>query len=211
MRRAASVAADFGTKAYASANFNYYQSRYGIPLDFREDDPELRSIRLWRNDVKFIFGYNDPHLFVTGIKFTADISDYRHQELAEDTVGTTFRNNVESFRGTFEQKKAGRLTGRFGFEAYHRYFATIGDEILIDGPVKQDNFSVFGLEELKWERVNLQFGGRVENNRYNPSNPSLLDRSFTGFSGAFGSRFDLWKGGAFVANYSHGFRAPAAG
>lgn len=199
----------FGPKAFFTANFNYYQSRYGIPLDFREEDPELRSIRLWRNDVKFTFGYNDARTFVSGVKFTVDLSSYRHQELAGPDVGTTFRNNVGSVRGMFEQKKAGRLTGRFGFETYHRYFATNGLETLIDGPVKQNNFSAFALEELKWERVSLQFGGRIENNRYDPNNSNLLDRSFTGFSGAVGSRFDLWKGGAFVANYSHGFRAPA--
>ena len=39
---------------------------------------------------------------------------------------------------------------------------TTGDEVLIDGPVKQNSFSVFGLEELKFERVSIQFGGRVE-------------------------------------------------
>jgi iron complex outermembrane receptor protein len=164
---------------------------------------------LWRNDVKFTFGYNDGKLFVTGIKFTVDVSNYRHQEREASEVGTTFRNNVGSLRGMFEQKKAGRLTGRFGFEGYHRYFSTVGDETLIDGPVKHNNFSVFALEELKWERVSLQFGGRLENNRYHPSNPELIDRDFTGFSGAIGARFDVWKGGAFVANYSHGFRSPA--
>jgi iron complex outermembrane receptor protein len=199
----------FGPKAYFTTNYNYYQSRYGIPLDFREPDPELRSIRLWRNDVKFNFGYNDPHMFVTGIKFTVDVSNYRHQEMEAAEVGTTFRNNVGSVRGVFEQKKAGRLTGRFGFETYHRYFLANGVETLIDGPVKQDNFAIFALEELKWERVNLQFGARVESNRYDPANPDLLDRKFTGFSGAVGARFDVWKGGAFVANYSHGFRSPA--
>lgn len=199
----------FGPKAFLTTNFNYYQSRYGIPLDIREEDPEVRSLRLWRNDVKFTFGYNEAPTFVSGVKFTVVLSNYRHQELEGSDVGTTFRNNVGSVRGMFEQKKVGRLTGRFGFETYHRYFSTNGLETLIDGPVKQDNFSIFALEELKWERVRLQFGGRVENNRYDPNNPDLINRGFTGFSGAVGSRFDLWKGGAFVANYSHGFRAPA--
>ena len=199
----------FGPKFFFTTNFNYYQGRYGIPLDFREEAPEVRDIRLWRNDVKFSFGYNDANLFVTGIKFTVDVSNYRHQEREAAEVGTTFRNNVESLRGMFEQKKAGRLTGRFGFEGYHRYFSTLGAETLIDGPVTQNNFSGFALEELKWEHVSLQFGGRIENNRYNPSNLELMDRGFTGFSGAIGARFDLWTGGAFVANYSHGFRAPA--
>jgi iron complex outermembrane receptor protein len=199
----------FGKKAYFSTNFSYYQSRYGIPLDLREAEPELRSIRLWRNDVKFNFGYNDTELPITSFKFIVDLSNYRHQEIADGEVDTTFRNRVASVRGMFEQKAAGRLTGRFGFETFHRYFATFGDEMLIDGPVKQDNFAVFGLEELKWERVSLQFGGRVENNRYDPVNEALINRNFTGFSGAVGTRVDLWKGGAFVANYSHGYRAPA--
>jgi iron complex outermembrane receptor protein len=199
----------FAKKAFFNANFAYYQNRYGIPLDFREEDPEERSIRMHRGDLKFNFGYNDADWFVTGIKFTVDLSRYQHQELAEDIVGTTFRNYVSSFRSMFEQRKVGKLTGRFGFEGFKRDFSTIGDEILIDGPVKQNSFSVFGLEEFKFERVSLQLGGRVENNSYDPRNAALVDRSFTGFSGAAGARFDLWKGGAFVANYSHGFRAPA--
>jgi iron complex outermembrane receptor protein len=199
----------FAKKAFFSTNYSYYQNRYGIPLDFREADPELRSIPMHRNNLKVNFGYNDADWLITGIKFSVDISRYQHQEIADGEVGTTFKNNVFSYRGMFEQKKAGKLTGRFGFDGFRRNYSTVGDEMLIDGPVRQDAFSVFGLEELKFERVTLQFGGRVENNRYDPVNPALLDRDFTGFSGAVGARFDLWKGGAFVTNYSHGFRAPA--
>ncbi|NOT46895.1 MAG: TonB-dependent receptor, partial [Acidobacteria bacterium] len=199
----------FAKKAFFNGSYTFYQSRYGIPLDFRETEPEERSLRVWRNDLKFNFGYNDADWFVSGMKFTVDVSNYRHQEIADSAVGTTFRNRVVSFRSVFDQKKAGRLTGRFGFEGFHRFYSTEGKEILIDGPVKQDSFSVFGLEEIKFERVSLQFGGRVENNRYDPVNTALKDRGFTGVSAAAGARFELWKGGAFVANYSHGYRAPA--
>ena len=199
----------FGEKAFFTTNFSYYQNRYGIPLDFREEDPALRSLRVWRNDLKFNFGYNDTDWFVSGIKFTIDLSNYRHQELVGNEVGTTFRNKVFSYRGIFDQKQYGKLTGRFGFEGYRRDFSTVGSEILINGPVKQDAISVFGLEEVKFERITFQFGGRVENNRYKPTDVSLIKRDFTGFSGAAGVRIGLWTGGAFVANYSHAFRAPA--
>jgi iron complex outermembrane receptor protein len=50
-------------------------------------------------------------------------------------------------------------------------------------------------------------GGRVENNRYDPE--GLRSRSFTGFSGGAGLNVPLWAGGAFVANYTHSYRAPA--
>lgn len=210
--RSATGSAGFGyfaKKAFFSTNYSYYQNRYGIPLDFREADPERRSLRMHRSDLKFNFGYHDLDSLIASMKFTVDISRYQHQELEADVVGTTFKNNVISYRGMFEQKKAGRLSGRFGFNGFKRDYSTVGLETLIDGPVRQDSFAVFGLEELKYERFTLQLGGRVENNRYDPVNAALLDRDFTGFSGAAGMRFDLWKGGAFVANYSHGFRAPA--
>ncbi len=199
----------YAKKGFFNTSYTFYQSRYGIPLDFREEDPEVRSLRLWRNNVKFNFGYNELDSFVTGLKFTVDLSNYRHQEIADGEVGTTFRNRVYSYRGIFDQKKTGVLTGRFGLEGFYRNYSTTGNEVLIDGPVKQNSFSVFGLEELKFERVSLQLGGRVENNTYNPVNNDLPNRSFTGLSAAAGARFELWKGGAFVANYSHGYRAPS--
>ncbi|HQZ96996.1 MAG TPA: TonB-dependent receptor [Pyrinomonadaceae bacterium] len=197
----------YAKKAFFNANYSYYTNNYGVPFD--PADPEERSLRVWRGDLKFNVGYNDADWAVSGIKLTADFSNYRHQELSDDVVGTTFRNRVNSVRGLFEQKKFGNLTGRFGFEGYSRYFSTVGDETLVDGPVKQKAFSVFGLQELKFERVTFQFGGRLETNRYNPDNNELRDRDFTGFSGAVGAKFDLWQGGLFVANYSHGYRPPA--
>ncbi len=199
----------FAKKAFVNANYGYYTSNYGVPLDFNDPHPENRSLRVWRGDLKLNVGYNDADWAVSGIKFTIDFSNYRHQELTGKVVGTTFRNKVNSLRGLFEQKKYGSLTGRFGIEAYGRDFSTVGDEILVDGPVRQKVFSVFGLEEYKFERITLQFGGRIETNRYDPLNVKLLNRNFTGFSSAAGAKFDLWKGGLFVANYSHGYRPPA--
>ena len=199
----------FAKKAYFTANYGYYQNRYGIPLDFTDPAAELRSLRMHRNNYKFTGGLTDLDSFVINARFTFNYSDYQHQELVNDEVGTTFNNKTSSFRGVFDQRQTGKLSGRFGFEGFHRNYATVGDETLINGPVKQNAVSVFALEELKFERVTLQFGGRVENNRYNPADLSLIKRDFTGFSGAAGARFALWKGGAFVANYSHSYRAPA--
>jgi hypothetical protein len=46
--------------------------------------------------------------------------------------------------------------------------------------VDQRNFAVFALQEVDLEKVRFQFGGRVENDHYDPV--GLLSRSFTGFS-----------------------------
>lgn len=199
----------YSDKGFFTTDYNYFQSRYGIPFDFNDPAAELRDLSMRRHNLKFTGGLNNIDSFVTGAKFTVDYSNYQHQELVDDIVGTTFNNKVFSYRGMFDQKKYGNLTGRFGFEGFTRDYSTVGDEVLILGKVRQNSFSAFGLQEVKLERVTLQFGGRIENNGYNPTDASLAKRDFTGFSGAAGIRVALWEGGAFVANYTHAFRAPA--
>lgn len=213
----------YGDKGFVNSTYSYYRSRFGIP--FVEDDDEeeggesriaspadadeLRSLRMYRGNIKVSAGYNDPSWAISGIRFMFNASNYRHQELVEDEVGTTFRNKVYSYRGMFEQRRSGRWSGRFGFEGYNRKYEVIGEERLIDGRVNANSFAGFTLQEYAFDRVSFQFGGRVENNRYKPTDAERPDRSFTGFSGSAGAKFRLWEGGTFVANYSNGYRAPA--
>ena len=72
---------------------------------------------------------------------------------------------------------------------------------------------MFALETIDFERASLQFGGRLETNRYSPETTVqrgvLPPRNFTGFSGAVGLRVPTWTGGAFVTNFTHSYRAPA--
>ena len=117
-----------------------------------------------------------------------------------------FSNKNFMFRGVFDQRKTGRFTGSFGFSGFRRDYDTVGAEALAP-PTIQNNFAVFGLQEIDFERVRFQLGGRVEHNGYRPD--GSLSRSFTGFSGAAGVRVGLWQDGAFVANYTHSYRAPA--
>jgi iron complex outermembrane receptor protein len=109
-----------------------------------------------------------------------------------------------------------------------RDYSATGEEAL-SPPVDQNAFALFGLEELNFERVTLQLGGRIEYTGYTPKGlverghhheeeeeeeeePELValpKRDFTGFSGSVGGRFALWESGAFVANYTNSYRAPA--
>lgn len=219
----------YGDKAYFNAAFAIDVRRYGVPfapLFEGGEEEELRlggelpivdeaiDLRLRRYNFRINGGFrnlNNP--FLSGVQYNIDYTDYRHKEIETadgiDEVGTVFDNKTFSYRSLFEQSKYRKLSGRFGFEGFDREYEVNGAEQLIAGKVKHNAFSVFALEELKFERVKFQFGGRIENNRYRPENLGLTDRSFTGFSGAVGMNVGLWKGGAFIANYSNSFRAPA--
>ena len=226
----------FGEKAFARGTYGFDVRRYGIPYaalfhgghedhDHEEgedaiagllphDDGEEVDIRARKQNFRFGGGFrNLTGPFISGLQYNIDYTDYRHKEIERadgvDEVGTVFDNKTLSYRSLFEQAKYGKLSGRFGFDGFNREYEVNGAEQLVEGKVRHNAFSVFALEELNYERVKFQFGGRVENNRYRPENAALRERSFTGFSGGAGVNVGLWTGGAFVANYTRSFRAPA--
>ncbi len=220
----------YGTNAYVGGKFTTSVRRYGIPFaGLFEGGEELartlggelppapdEDIDLRQRDYGFRVNGGFRNMtggFLSRIQYSLGYSDYRHKELEIadniEEVGTVFDNKTFTYRSMFEQTKYGKLSGRFGFDGFNREYVVNGAEQLVDGKIKQNAFSVFALEELGFERVKFQFGGRVENNRYRADNPLYRDRSFTGFSGAFGVNFGLWKGGALIANYSNSYRAPA--
>jgi iron complex outermembrane receptor protein len=217
----------YADKAYLSGNYNFDSRRYGVPFaPLFEAEEEERfggilpvvdeeiDLQLRRHNFRLGGGFrNFENSFLNNIQYNFDYTDYRHKEIEVadgiEEVGTIFDNKIFSYRTMFEQSSYKTLTGRFGFEGFNRDYEVNGAEQLIEGTVKQNMFSVFALEELGFERVKFQFGGRVESNRYRAENPALRDRQFTGFSGALGMNVGLWEGGAFVVNYSNSYRAPA--
>ncbi len=174
---------------------------------------EQIDIKMKRNNYRFVGGFRDLSSAITDGTFSIDFTDYQHEEIeAEDgdeEVTTTFTNDVFSYRGVFRQRNYKNLSGQFGFDGYKRSFLTVGAESLVEGRVRQNNFAAFALQELSFEKVALQFGGRVETNRYKPVNTALPELDFTGFSGSVGARFEVWKGGAFIGSFSSSYRSPA--
>lgn len=224
----------YGDKAWMSGTFTSSLRRYGVPFGGlfhghhhdhddliagpsgeKEEEHEADiDLRLMTYNFRFSGGFkNLESPFISGIQYNLDYTDYQHKELeiedGVEEVGSIFDNKTFSYRALFEQTKRGNMTGRFGFEGFTRDYLVEGEEQLIDGKVRQNSFAAFMLQEINLDRVKFQFGGRLENNRFNAANNAYEDRSFTGVSGAFGVNVGLWRGGAFVTNFSTSFRAPA--
>ena len=201
-------------KGFFSASYNFSKLRYGIPFNPDEADPEIVFLNPVRHSIKFSGGFREGGSFLESGTFTVQYNHYTHAEIESETgeVGTAFKNNSIVFNGLLDQKRNGRLSGRFGFWGQHRDFEATGEEALAP-PTIQNALAVFALETIDFEHASLQLGGRLENNRYKPSatpeRGELPSRSFTGFSGAVGLRVPIWEGGAFVANFTHSYRAPS--
>ncbi|MBI1763792.1 MAG: TonB-dependent receptor [Acidobacteria bacterium] len=198
----------FSGKGWFSADYAYDNRRYGIPYDPNEAAPEIVYLTPRRQSVQGRFGLRDLDSFVNSMQFSLQYNNYRHDEVAADTgaINTAFKNKTLVYRGVFDERRTGKLSGSFGFSGYYRDYTSAGAEALAP-PTTQNSFAAFTLQRVDFEHIGFQFGGRVEHNGYDPQ--GLRDRSFTGFSGAVGFRVPLPQSTAFVANYTHSYRAPA--
>jgi iron complex outermembrane receptor protein len=209
-----------GAKSFFDAGYRFEEGKYGVPFagelhGHHEEEAEEEageeehadvSLAFRRHNARFTTGWKDRDSFFQGFRLSVNYADWQHKELEDDVASTIFRNKQAAYRGLFTQRPSGHISGSFGFQGSHRDYKTEGEEALTP-PVRQHNLAFFALEELTYEKVRFQFGGRVENTRYKPD--GLPDRSFTGFSGAAGIHLPVSKGTAFVANYTHSYRAPA--
>lgn len=205
----------FPEKGFFSLDYRHDSRRYGVPFDPADID-EIVNLKMRRHGLHLRAGVKDLGAFVHEIDASLQYNNYRHQEInsEENEVETDFHNRMLAYRAVAEQRQvdglfgggSGRLSGSFGIAGFHRDFETVGEEALAP-PTTQTSFAAFALERLDFERAVVQFGARIEHNAYHPT--AMRERSFTGVSGAVGVRVPLWDGGAFVANYSHSYRAPS--
>lgn len=213
-------------KAYFNLEYNYGEGKYGVPFaaefhghhhhddeaehhhaegDHHEEEEKI-GIGWRRHGVRGEFGLTKLPGFAEAFSLILNYTDWNHRELDGEEIGTQFFNKQFVYRGTFRQRQRGVLTGTFGFEGMQRDFKALGTEALAP-PTDQNSLAGFVLEELNFEKVKFQFGGRLETNAYQPV--GLPNRRFTGFSGSAGFAIPLPARTTFATSFSHSARTPA--
>jgi iron complex outermembrane receptor protein len=201
----------FPRKGWLAFNYAYDHRRYGIPVEPDEIDFEYLKMRRHSYEVKG--GLRDLGGFIEGGDFALSYNDYINREFEFESdenvteLDSIATNKNFNYRANFNHQRRGNFSGTFGLSGFTRDYKSVGEEAPAPH-TKQNSFAVYGLERVDFEHIGFQFGGRVEQNGYNPDG-NFRDRNFVGFSGSAGVRVPLWTGGSFVANYQHSFRAPA--
>jgi iron complex outermembrane receptor protein len=200
-----------GARAFFGVSGGLEHNRYGVPYaGFFEGDPDAEvDLDAERRQARIDAGLrNLGGSFADTLRVTVSLLDYAHDEIeiedGVETLGTRFENTVGTARAELEQKRVGRLNGRIGVELFSRDYRATGEEALAP-PTVHRSVSGFAYEELQFGPQRVQFGARVEHNRYNSS----IDRQFTGVSGSLGLHRDLGATGALVVNLTGATRAPA--
>jgi len=206
--------ARYGERAWFNLSYNTQRGTYQVPNaesgDHHEEEGHSHeSVRLpfTRQGVRLAGGLRSLNRPIEGLQYSYNYTDWRHNEVSGGEIENRFYNKQGDYRLVVEQRRSGRLSGSFGGWGLRRDYKVIGAEA-ITPPVVQNALAAFVVETLTIsDRVRMQFGTRLENNRFRPER--LTSRSFTGLSGSVGINATVWDGGVFVANYNHSYRAPA--
>lgn len=168
-----------GAKGYFGGSYGYDDTKYGIPVvegGILQLTPRRHAFAL-RGGAQGLNGMFDS------FRATLAVRRYKHDELEGDEVGTAFKNNTTELEVMGAHRAVGRLKGSIGAWALGRAFDATGAEALSPA-VDQRGFAAFLYEEVTWPHVTFQFGGRVDNARFEPAGEP--ERDFTNVSGSVG-------------------------
>lgn len=135
----------------------------------------------------------EPFSGFNRLRFRAAHTDYRHHEMDEGEISTTFRNKGHEERIELEHVALGNWSGIFGLQHSDTRFSALGEEAFIP-TVDTRNTGLFLVEHLDVsEQWHFELGARHEWLRHQPRNDSRKRPRFsdtaTSFSGAAIWRF----------------------
>ena len=201
----------FPNRGWLSFTYTFDGRRYGIPVE--PDKIDFEYLKMRRHSYEIKGGWRGLGGFIESGDFALNYNDYLNREFEFESdeniteLEAVATNKNFNYRANFNHRRRGNFSGTFGLSGFTRDYESSGAEAPAPRTM-QNSFAVYALERIDFERIGFQFGGRIEQNSYNPEG-NFRDRRFVGFSGSAGIRVPLWTGGSFVANYQHSFRAPA--
>ena len=184
-------------------SFDYYDTKYGIPglpgvghVHQHEEDEEGHGggadvsigMKRYRADVRGALELGDG--FFERVQGGLSYSDYTHTEFEGEEIGTVFA--VDGVDGRLEliQAPRGNLRGSVGAQYSHGNFEAIGEEAFVPSNSTQ-RAALFTVQELNFDRVQVEVGGRYENTRVDASDSLGLVRAFDSFSASAGLSYNL--------------------
>ncbi|MBU2977570.1 TonB-dependent receptor [Alteromonas sp. C1M14] len=102
---------------------------------------------------------------IDNVRFMAAYTDYTHVEIEDGAVGTEFNNDSTNVKLSATHNGINGWHGVFGLQYTNSDYEAIGEEAF-SPPTTTDTFAAFLIEQKKVGDVLFEFGGRVEQTRY---------------------------------------------
>jgi len=123
------------------------------------DEVPFVKLRSERFDIRS--EYRDPLPGFEKVRFRMSFTNYRHQEIEDDEVATTFRNKARDIRLELAHKPIGGLKGVFGVQHSESDFSALGEEAFLPESETR-NTALFLMETLQAGPVRFELAARHE-------------------------------------------------
>lgn len=194
---------------YAGLSYSNYDSNYGSPAE------DAVRIRMQQDHYAFASQIRDLEGPFSSVKLNAGYTDYKHSEIEDGEVGTTFKNKGYEARVEARHQPLGPLEGVIGAQVNRSEFQALGEEAFVP-QTDTDSAALFILEDLQaTERLKLSLGGRLEytsvdadaqgNQRFSAADGA---NSFTAGSLSSGAVYTLTPVWSLAATLAYTERAP---
>jgi iron complex outermembrane receptor protein len=153
--------------------------------------------------------YRNPMAGITKARLRASFTDYRHDELEEGVVSTSFLNKGHDVRVEMEHAPVGGVRGVFGLQTTRRDFNTVGEEAYVP-PTVTKKHAAFLTEEYKLDNWRFEAGLRHEWQDIKVDSATAKDTDARGTSVAFGAVWKFQPQYSLRAGISRSHRLPTA-
>jgi len=194
---------------YAGLSYSNYDANYGSPA---EQDVRIRMKQDHYAFASEIRNLSGPF---SSVKLDAGYTEYKHMEIEDGEVGTTFKNKGYEARVEARHQPIGPLNGVIGAQVSRSEFSALGEEAFVP-QTDTDTGALFILEELQaTERLKLSLGGRLEHTTVDPDAQGKerfanadSSSSFTAGSLSTGAVYTLTPVWSLAATLGYTERAP---
>ncbi|NVJ64921.1 MAG: TonB-dependent receptor [Gammaproteobacteria bacterium] len=204
-------------KGFWGASYTEFDRNYGLPghadhgdehaEDEAQDEHEEEVIRLDLKQKRWDLKgqWNEPFAGFQNMKFNYTNTDYEHQEIEGDEIGTTFINDSDELRLELVHNAWSGWQGAFGLQYSDSDFAAIGDEAFIPAS-NTEKLGLFWLEEKNIGDWHFELGLRFDNQKLDAG--LFGERDNNAFSFATGAVWHFNEHWSLPMNFARAERLP---
>ncbi len=178
-----------------------FLTNYGSPIE------EAVRIDLKQTRLDMKAGLSFDNGFLEKAKFRFGWANYKHVELSDGTVGTTFLNKGWEARLDLVQRMHGIWRGALGIQYAKRDFQALGEEAFVPRNLNQQ-LGLFTLQEFDFEPLKFEASARFEHVQ-SEANEIDISRSFNLLNASVGGSYALSDALKVGATVTRAVRAPS--
>ncbi|WP_026435020.1 TonB-dependent receptor domain-containing protein [Acidovorax sp. JHL-9] len=164
---------------------------------------DLRSERLdIRGELR------NPFAGFSALRLRAGVTDYRHDEIEDGAVSTTFKNKAYDTRIELQHAPVAGFKGVIGLQTSQRKFSADGEEAYVE-PTMTRKLGFFALEEVRLGDWRLEAALRHDRQTAE-AQTSGIERSHNGTSASLGAVWKFTPGYQVGTSFTRASRAPTA-